>query len=357
MRVALIYDHINKIGGAEQILVAFHKIYPDADWYTSFWDPQTAPFSRNWHVHSFPYLHKHHEWFPWLMSFIFESFDLRAYDLVISIGSAESKGVITRPGTVHLNYCLTPTRYLYSHASEYLSNRLYQAVAIMLRKWDLVASTRPDEMIAISTQVKSRIKKYYNRDADIIFPPVNTKKFNPKWSNGLMVKWSNYYLTVARLVKYKRIDKLIEIFNENGKTLVIVGEGSDLARLKRLVNPNIIFVGPVSDPELVGYYQNCRAFVQANEEDFGIAMCESLASGKPVIARSLGGALDIVQDGSNGILVQSDTLSDWQNAVVRCERIQFSQQVCKQSVARFDQVNWTKQIKERIDQVCQQNQR
>src|SRR3989339_1084880 len=128
MRVCIVYDRLNKIGGAEQVLIAFHKLYPDADWYTSFWDPKGAPFSETWHVHSFTFLRKHHEWFPWLMPFIFESYDFRHYDLVISIGSAESKGVITRPGTVHLNYCLTPTRYLYSHAGEYLSNPVYRVI-------------------------------------------------------------------------------------------------------------------------------------------------------------------------------------------------------------------------------------
>lgn len=362
MRVCLVYDRLNKIGGAEHVLQAFHAIYPRADWYTSVWDPQKAPFSKDWKVHPswvnrIPFLRTHHEWIPWLMPFIFESFDFSPYDLVISIGSAEAKGIITSPHTVHINYCLTPTRYLYSHAKEYLSNWLYRSIALWLRRWDLVASTRPDTMIAISTQVKNRIKDYYNRDSDVIFPPVDTKKFDPKRSNGVMVKWSNYYLIVSRLVPYKRIDKLIQVFNESGKTLVIVGDGSDKARLKRLARPNIHFTLAVSDPELVGYYQHCLAFVQANEEDFGIAMCEALASGKPVIARSLGGALDIVQDGFNGILVQSDTLFDWHSAVLRCERTKFSAPQCRQSVLRFDLVNWDKQIKERINLICQTNRK
>jgi hypothetical protein len=182
MRVALVYDRLNKTGGAERVLVAFHELFPDADWYTSVWDPSGAPFSRDWKVRSsfiskIPFLRRRHEILPLLMPFIFESFDFTPYDLVISIGSAESKGIVTRPETLHINYCLTPTRYLYSHSEEYLNNKLYQLLSKPLRAWDQVASTRPDTMIAISTQVKKRIKQYYDRDSEIIFPPVDTSKF------------------------------------------------------------------------------------------------------------------------------------------------------------------------------------
>ena len=363
MRVALVYDRLNKIGGAEKVLEAFHQIYPKADWYTSVWNPRRAPFSKGWRVYTswvnhIPYLRNHHEWIPWLMPFIFESFDFSAYDLVISIGSAEAKGIITGTRTTHINYCLTPTRYLYSHRSEYLSNPLYRLIAKYLRKWDLVAATRPDTMIAISTQVKKRIKDIYNREVDIIFPPIDTKKFSAKFlSPTSSLLESNYYLTVSRLVPYKRLDKLIEVFNQNGLTLVIVGEGSDLARLKRLAQPNIIFTGAVSDTQLDGYYQNCRAFVHAGEEDFGIAMCEALAAGKPVIARALGGALDIVQDAESGILVQSDTLTDWQRAITACEKTTFSIAACQQNACRFDQTKWITQMKGRIDAICQTHQK
>lgn len=348
MRVALVYDRLNKVGGAEQVLQQFAMLFPEADWYTSFWNPDAAPFSKTWKVHSFPYLHNHHEWFPWLMPFIFESYDFSQYQLVISIGSAESKGIITRPGTVHLNYCLTPTRYLYSHRDEYLSNPLYRWVGQHLRAWDQVAATRPDEMIAISTQVKKRIKDVYNRDSDIIFPPVDTDKFRAHVLTCTRAHVNNYYLTVSRLVPYKHIDFLIKLFNRTSKNLVIVGDGSELNRLRRMAGPTVRLVGAVSDSKLVGYYQHCRAFVQANEEDFGIAMAEAQAAGRPVVALGRGGAVDIVEDGGTGILVQSSALTDWQSALEKCETIEFSAEACQQRAARFSQTKWRQQIKDKM---------
>lgn len=347
MRVALVYDRINKMGGAEQILIALHELFPDADWYTSFWNPTTAPFSKHWHVHSFKYLRTHHELFPWAMPFIFESFDLRGYDLVISIGSAESKGVITGPNTLHLNYCLTPTRYLYSHKDEYLSNPLYKWVAGFLRKWDLVAATRPDETIAISTQVKNRIKKYYNRDADIIFPPVDTAKFKPS-GPGPEGSEGKYFLVVSRLVPYKKIDILVKAANLSGTSLVIIGEGSEYSKLKSLAGPTVTLLGHVDDKELPSYYQNSLAYLQANEEDFGISMCESLASGRPVIAYGVGGAKDIVIPGKNGILLTSNTVSSFARALKEFDTMSYVAADCIKSTARFDKEIWKQSIQERI---------
>lgn len=349
MRVALVYDRLNKIGGAEQILIALHELYPDADWYTSFWNPKTAPFSKNWKVHSFKYLQSHHEWFPWAMPFIFESFDLRGYDLVISIGSAESKGVITGPSTLHINYCLTPTRYLYSHKDEYLSNPLYKWVAGFLRKWDLVASTRPDIMIAISTQVKNRIKKYYNLDADIIFPPVDTKRFAPTNLRPMTYDLpKKYFLVVSRLVPYKKIDVLVKAANLAKVNLVIIGQGSEYSKLKSLAGPTVTLLGHVDDKELPYYYQNCLAYLQANEEDFGISMCESLASGRPVIAYDEGGARDIVFPGLNGILLTSNSVSSFAKALKEFDTMSYVAADCIKSAARFDRDIWKQTIARRI---------
>lgn len=353
MHVAIVYDRLNTVGGAEKVLLGFHALYPQADWYTSFWNPITAPFSAHWKVHSFKYLHNHHEWFPWAMPFIFESYDFSAYDLVISIGSAESKGVITKPGTIHINYCLTPTRYLYSHQAEYLSNPIYRFVANFLRKWDLVAATRPDEMIAISTQVKSRIQNIYNRESKIIFPPVETSKFGSK--SSFVPAFKNYYLTVSRLVPYKKIDVLVQAFNQNGKTLVIIGDGSERTRLTKLAKENIHLLGHMNDQELVGYYQHAKAFLQANEEDFGIAMCEAQSAGIPVIAYAKGGALDIVKNQKTGILIERNQPNDFVSALDLFETMTFDREVCKSNAKRFNSSNWVSQMSERVEQICHKN--
>lgn len=357
MRVAIVYDRLNKIGGAEQVLIAFHKMYPEADWYTSVWDPIRAAFSKDWHVHTswlnrVPFLRTHHEWIPFLMPFIFESFDLRSYDLVISIGSAESKGVITRPGTKHLYYCLTPTRYLYSHAREYLSNPLYRFVGNYLRQWDLVAASRPEEMIAISTQVKMRIKEIYNRDSIIIYPPVDTVRFalkRPKEQNQEL-ELKEYFLVVSRLVPYKKIDVLVRAANLAKKNLIIIGVGSEMTKLSKLAGPTVRLLGHVDSDKLPLYYQNCQAYLQANEEDFGISMCEAQSAGRPVIAYGKGGALDIVIPGKTGILLGNNSVDSFAKVLSEFGTMSFVPRDCQKNASRFDKDSWIKQIKERIAQ-------
>ncbi len=351
MRVALVYDRINKIGGAEVILTQLAGLYPEADWYTSVWDPTRAPFSKNWKVHTswlnkLPLLRTHHEWLPWLMPFVFESFDFGGYDLVISVGSAEAKGIITRPPTYHLHYCLTPTRYLYSHTHEYLSNPLYRFIAKYLRRWDQIASTRPDKMIAISTQVKKRIQKYYNRASEIVFPPVDTEKFFTP--STFVPTYQNYFLTVARLVAYKNINLLIKVFNTTKQTLVIVGDGAQRANLTRLAGPTIHLVGAVEEAELIGYYQHCLAFVHAGEEDFGIAMCEAQASGKPVIAYAAGGALDIIQNPRVGILVPKQTPGAFAKELRKFDTMSFVSAECRDNASRFRLKVWQDKFKQRL---------
>jgi len=357
MKVALVYDRLNKTGGAERVLVAFSELFPEADWYTSVWDKEGAPFSKNWLVKSsfiskIPYLRKRHEYLPLLMPFIFESFDFAQYDLVISIGSAECKGVITRPETLHLNYCLTPTRYLYSHESEYLSNPIYKYLSKPLRAWDQLASTRPDIMIAISTQVKNRIKQYYHRESEVIFPPVNTKRFAVHHVPCTMYHVPTpYFLVVSRLVPYKKIDTLIQAFNMlPDKNLVIAGVGSEMSRLKKLAGKNIKFLGSVEESTLPALYQGAKAFLQANEEDFGISMVEALASGTPVLAYRSGGASDIVKDGVTGILLNDNSVRSFAFAIDNFDPKRFDREVCQKSAKRFDTTKWKQKIRERIQQ-------
>ncbi len=358
MRVALVYDRLNKIGGAEAVLVQFHKLYPNADWYTSVWDPKKTPFTKNWQIKTswlskIPVLKNHHEWIPFLMPFIFEFFDFSSYDLVISIGSAESKGVITGPGTIHLNYCLTPTRYLYSHKDEYLKTWIHHLIARLLTKWDLVASARPDEMIAISTQVKKRVKSIYHRDVPIIFPPVNVDRFSLKADHKSKIDERDYFLVVSRLVPYKRIDILVKAAAIANKKLIIIGEGSELENLQKMAGSTVKFLGFVDDKILPSYYQNCLAYLQANEEDFGISMCEAQASGRPVIAYGKGGAEDIVIPGKTGLLLQESSVSAFAKAMVEFDTIPYVPSDCQQNSRRFDQDNWIKQINERINLLCQ----
>lgn len=354
MRVALVYDRLNKLGGAERVLTAFAELFPHADWYTSVYNSQRTPFSVGWHVTSsflsrLPYLRDHHEWFPLLMPFIFESFNFNHYDLVISIGSAECKGIVTRPETLHLHYCLTPTRYLYSHSTEYLSHPLYRALAKPLRAWDQVAATRPDVMIAISTQVKKRIKQYYHCDAEIIYPPVDTRSFAVSPTTQSSDIPSTYFLVVSRLVLYKQIDRLIKAFNQlPNHNLVIVGEGSEKHRLQRLARQNTHFLGRVSDRDLPALYAGATAYLQANEEDFGLSMVEAQAAGIPVIAYGVGGAQDIVKPGRTGILLAANHIQSFRQAIDNFDKKRFDYEACRENAKRFDTAIWKQKMMERI---------
>jgi glycosyltransferase involved in cell wall biosynthesis len=293
------------------------------------------------------------------MPFIFEGFDLNTYDLVLSLGSAEAKGVITKPGTRHIHYSFTPTRYLWSHRHHYLASRqfgllqpllrpLIAYLLELLRVWDRVAASRPDEMISISTHVKKRIARYYHRDAEVIFPPVDTAKFKGTVSLCHRVTANPYYLVVSRLVPYKKIDFLVQLCTRLSRPLVVVGSGVEARRLRQLAGPTIHFAGQVADSELSRYYKSCRAFLQANTEDFGIAMVEAQAAGKPVIAYGKGGSCDIVQDGVTGILVQSPTFAAWEQALLSAEQTAWSEEACRQNAERFAISTWRRTMTERI---------
>ncbi len=278
------------------------------------------------------------------MPFIFESYDFSRYDLVISIGGAECKGIITKPETIHIHYCLTPTRYLYSHASDYLSNPIYRFIARPLRAWDQVAATRPDIMIAISTQVKRRIQKYYNRDSSVIFPPVDTKLFATPVSLCHCVT-SPYYLVVSRLVPYKKIDLIIRAFNHlPSQKLLVIGTGSEERRLKKMAQSNTTFLDFVEDKDLPSYYQHAKAFIQINEEDFGISMVEAQAAGIPVIAFGVGGAEDIVIPGRTGLLLADNSVKSLVSAIDNFSKLSFDRGACQENARRFDQIKWKKQI-------------
>ncbi len=350
-KVALVYDRLNKIGGAEVILNQLHQLWPQAPWYTSVYRSDRLRFTQNWQVktsflQSFPYLSNHHELVPYLMPFVFENFDFSTYNLVISVSSAEAKGIITKPETFHLHYCLTPTRYLWSHAEAYLQDNqfgllkrlgrpLVKSIHHWLRRWDLVAASRPDAIIAISQHVRQRIKKYYNREAQVVYPPVEIAKFSQKHQPPRETL-TGYYLTVARLVPYKKIDFLLQAFASlPNQKLVVIGDGVERNRLQRIAPPNVVFKGFVSENKLVSYYQYAKAFLQVNEEDFGIAMVEAQAAGTPVLAYKGGGAKEIITP-KTGLLFSKPQLDSFLHAFAKLETIKFSKADLKRNAKRFE---------------------
>jgi glycosyltransferase involved in cell wall biosynthesis len=351
MNVALVYDRINKIGGAERVLLSLHELFPDAPLYTALYDTKKASWANvmlvkpSW-MNSIPYANTHHELFPWLTPFAFESMDFDSFDLVISVTSAEAKYIITKPKTIHICYCLTPTRYLWSGFDVYIKGRgipafFLKLFAPMLQRWDLVASSRPDTYIAISNRVKKRIETYYHRPVEaVIYPPVRTDFFVPS-SNAR----NDYYLLVSRLVGYKRPDIVIDAFNRNRYPLVVVGTGSEKQNLMDRAKGNIIFSPEaVTDKELRTYYQHCRALVFAGDEDFGIVAAEAQSSGKPVIAYQNSGIAEIIIDGKTGILFDKQTPSSLNAAIEKERTMSFDSATCRTQGQRFDQVRFKEEF-------------
>jgi glycosyltransferase involved in cell wall biosynthesis len=330
MKVALIHDHLAQEGGAEKVLKILTEMFPEAPIYTLLYDKKNvAKNFANCHIETsiiqrLPGGVKHYKWYLYFMPMAVEFFDLRTYDLVISDASAFAKGVITTPETLHICYCHTPTRYLWSDAHQYLNELKYnkwikKIISLTLgrlRLWDYSAAQRVDYFIANSQAVKSRIKKFYRRSSDIIYPPVETDKFEIS-DISQQTKAERYFLIGCRLAPYKRVDIVIEAFKNLGVDyrLKVFGDGLDLKRLQKIANlaPNIEFLGRVDDEEKAKLYAEALAFINPQEEDFGITAVESMAAGRPVIAYARGGALETVQEGRTGIFFKEQT----KEAIVR----------------------------------------
>jgi glycosyltransferase involved in cell wall biosynthesis len=279
------------------------------------------------------------------MPMAFESFNFDGYDLVISVTSEAAKGIITKPETLHICYCLTPTRYLWSGYKDYfkssISKFLSKPMISYLRNWDKIAAQRPDKYIAISTEVQSRIKKYYGRDSQIIFPPLMIDTQNQK---DEVV--GDYYLVVSRLTNfYKRIDIAIKACTELNLPLVVVGSGSDEAKLKKLAGPTVKFLGNLTDEELAIYYKKCKALIFPGFEDFGLTMAEAGALGRPVIAFRGGGALDIVKEGKTGEFFNEQTVESLKQVLKSFDHTRYNTKLCRENAERFSFAQFEKGLK------------
>lgn len=366
MKVALVYDRVNKIGGAERVLTALHQIWPDAPLYTAVFDPSKANWSTVFKVipsflNRLPLIRNHHEWFPNLMPYAFESFDLSAYDVVISITSAEAKGVLTKPNQLHICYLLTPTRYLWSHRADYQGSGLIKAMRQpflnLLARWDLVAASRPDQIISISKYVAKRCQTFYQRQSDaIIYPPVNLDIFATHPQHCLH-PIPGYFLIVSRLVPYKKVDLAIKACNQTGDRLIVVGTGSELSKLKRMAKPNIEFYGQIDDPSLNCLYHHAAALLFPQEEEFGIVAIEAQAAGVPVIAYSHGSSQEIILPEKTGVLFPHQTVSSLVEAINTFKTHTWYDKTIKAQASRFSQQLFIRQFKQYVEAAWQQQKK
>lgn len=362
MKIALIYDRVNKFGGAERVLLALHEIWPSAPIYTAIYNPSRARWSKFFRIipsfmNKLPFSSTKHEIFPLLTPYAFESFNFDNYDVVISITSSDAKAIVTKPTTLHICYCLTPTRYLWSGYALY---RHQPGVGIFnpfvrfamnifspqMRMWDYILSHRPDRYIAISQTVAKRINSFYKRTAVVIYPPIDTKLFHPPARK----KNSDYYLIVSRLVPYKKIDYAVAAFNQLGWKLKIIGGGIDADRLKKHARKNIEFVyGDLTDEKLCWYYQNCKALIFPGEEDFGLTSVEAQACGTPVIGYGIGGVSETIFPGKTGEIYVSQTTPVLIATVIKSRKKYYNVSDCRNNALRFSKQLFQKKIKNYIE--------
>lgn len=358
-KIAIVCDWLTNMGGAERVVLALHKAFPDAPIYTSVFTPETMPTFRDLDVRT-TYLQKlplplrgKHQLFPLQRASAFRKLDLREYDIIISSASAEAKAVRKRPDAVHICYCHTPTRYYWSHYKEYVAspgmgplNPLVRValptLVSMMRKIDLRAVDGVDYFIANSSAVSGRITKYYDRDSRVIYPPVDMTRFRDLDISGPR----EGFVVVGRQVPYKRFDLAVEACNKLGLPLTLYGTGPDHKRLKSLAGPTIRFVEGANDKQIATALTKAVGYIFPQEEDLGITQLEPIAAGCPVIAFAKGGALDIVVDGKTGIFFKKQTPESLAEALERFQTLKFAPKVLQSHAENYSEERFVREIQE-----------
>jgi len=349
MRLAIVHDWLNQIGGAEDVLETLVEMFPQAPIYTSmYWPEVMPPAYRAWDIRTtwldrMPGIHRRHQPYLPLYPLAFGGLDLSGYDVVLSNKSGFCHGVRTG-SAAHICYCLTPTRYVWNFDAyaeqEAIPSAIKSALRPLiaaLRRWDYRAAQRVGHFIAISGAVQARIRRHYNRDAVIIHPPIDLSAFRSASdaTRGAPPVNGDYYLIVSRLIPYRRIDLAVHAFNQLGLPLVIAGSGRDRARLGALAGPTITFLGRVPDADLPGLFTGCLAYILPGEEDFGIAPVRAQAAGRPVIAYGAGGALDTVIEGKTGTFFHEPTPEALAAAVRAFDADSIDPAACRDNAQRF----------------------
>ncbi len=360
MRVALIHDWLNQNGGAERVLEVLHGMYPDAPIFTSIYEPRALPpHWRTWDIRTsfmqrLPLARRRHEVFLPLYPLAFSRMDLSGFDLIISNSSGFAHSVPVPPGAVHINYCLTPPRFLWSPGAYLARERIHPAARMALppaiaalRRWDQASVRDVTCFVAISEAVRARIRRAYQRESELIFPPVDTAAFQPADSVG------DYYLIASRLIPYKRVDLAVRAFTALGLPLVIAGQGRDRGPLQAMAGPTVHFAGWVPEERLKQLIARCKAFVFPGEEDFGIAPLEAQAAGRPVIAYAAGGALETVVDGTTGVFFHEPTVESLMAAIQRMESATFDPAEIRRHAQQFDTAVFREQFRALVTRVTE----
>jgi len=361
MKIALVHDFLVEYGGGEKVLEAFHEMWPKAPVFTAVYNKKLLknwPDLKNWDVRvpgltKIPLISKVYKYFTFLYPLAIENFDLREFDLIVSSSTFLAKGVLTRPGQIHLAYIHTPARFLYHLPTETSDKRskwywkiLLGPIDFFLRIWDFNAAQRPDVLIANSETTAKRIRKFYNRVPVIINPPVD---LTDRTYESHKSHETSYFLSVSRLCAYKNVDLIIKAFNKLKLPLTVVGSGREENALKSLAGETIKFTGFVTNEELKSQYQNCRAFISAvSDEDFGITPVEAMGYGKPVIAFRSGGVTETVVEGKTGIFFNELAVDSLCEAVKKFENMEFDPKECRKQAEKFSKETFKEKMRKLV---------
>lgn len=352
MKVAIIHDWLTGMRGGEKCLEVFCELFPDGTIYTLVYNKaRMSEIINKMHIKTsfiqiMPFSFSHYRYYLPLFPIAIQQFGLREYDLVISSSHCVANGVITSPQTLHLCYCHTPMRYIWDMRHFYFNNTtnrltlpLLSFIIYYLRNWDMDQASKTNYYIANSENIKNKIKRYYKRNADVIYPPVDTSFYTPA-----EVCKEEYFLVAGNLAPYKRIDLAIETFNRMGEPLVIVGEGVEGRKLKNMAKKNIQFVGWQPQEKLREYFRHCQALIFPGEEDFGIIPLEAQACGRPVIAFKKGGVLESIIDGETGLFFEEQAADSLSKAIKKFKSLSFDTKTIRNHAILFDRSVFKKKI-------------
>ncbi len=360
-KIAIVCDWIKDMWWAEVVLAQLLEIFPEADIFTSIFFQKWNPIF-DWKkiitssIQNIPLLNKSHKLALTLRPKAFERFDFSGYDIVISSTTAESKWIITKPETLFICYCHTPTRYFWSHYHEYINMMEFWILNPIgkwfmprlvhnLRKWDFLAAQRPDYFLANSKNTKNRIKKYYNREAEVVYPWIDTEKFI------FSSEKKDFYLYVWRCIPYKKFDLIVDAFNKNWKKIVIITNTDNklFRKLKSISKENISWKLNISFEEIKKYYSEAKAFLFPPEEDFWLVPIEAMASWTPVIAFWKWWALETVVDSETWVFFGEQTVESLNKAIERFEKLSFDYDKIKKHSEKFDKKYFKQNILEFIE--------
>ncbi|HUN21521.1 MAG TPA: glycosyltransferase [Anaerolineales bacterium] len=356
-QITILHDWLNQVGGAEDVLQVLQSQYPNAPIYTSmYWRAEMPNYYQTWQIHTtwmdkLPGIYTKHRLYLPLYALAFSGLRLPESDVVLSNKSGFCIFTPKPQGARHICYCLAPSRYVYDPLGYLQREQKYQkfkniliAWAWLMRSLEARAAQKVDTFIAISKEIQQRVRTYYRRESEIIYPPVDVARFQPVDIEDV----ADYYLVVSRLISYKAIDLAVRACTELGLPLKVAGKGADLERLKQLAGPTVQFLGYVPDEQLPALMARCRAFLFPGFEDFGITPVQALSAGRPVIAFAAGGALDYVVPGETGVLFAEQSVASLKNAIQAFSPESYSPAKLRQFAMRFDRQLFLDNIRQQV---------